>query len=255
MASRPQHTTFRQSPYPAPGAPASAPSLKSQASTSSSHSPSIQRKSSASRSPKMQDCSATDRPASDSPHFTDTPSATSPTDTKDASNDPARSTWPPAYPSHSQAWAGQATPTSISPLTTTLPPETQMFFGAAFGNLDSYGNPTTAPDKSQPLFSYDCQPSNPPNFHQPYLDGMNQTLAPEAMTSSEHLNWPQSGSNHKGNAVPTHQSSGLDFNDANGPFDFFSKGFDETRFNGQLTPGDNDWSAFIDTNSWDDNET
>lgn len=150
-----------------------------------------------------------------------------------------------AYPGQQQSWGPSAQYTA-SPLTTTMPPETQMFFGGGngfnTGYNASYSTNNAAKGQSQPFCASDLEDNK---YSFPYINGMSQTLAPSAM-ENEQMSWPTpaSGSDSEfSNANPF--SYGQEFDD-----DFFTKPL----FPGssQLTPADNDWSSYINTSTWDD---
>lgn len=136
-----------------------------------------------------------------------------------------------------------------SPLTTTLPPETQMFFhsGLPSNGISWYGN-----DKAQmqPPLSFNQPVYDNNEFHYPFMGGMSQTLAPGALDNmQESMNWPTPTS-------ATDSGYGTDFESMNFN-DNFTKPMmpDSMPASGQLTPADNDWSSFINTSSWEENET
>lgn len=153
----------------------------------------------------------------------------------------------PQYPHWSQ-------PQVASPLTTTLPPETQMFFnnGQQSHPNSWYGNEKQQMQSpmsfNQPLYSHQ-------DFNYPFMSGMSQTLAPGALDNAhDQMKWPtpQSASTDSGYGSDAYSGFGsMNFNDN------FTKPFmpDSMPASGQLTPADNDWASFINTSSWEDNET
>lgn len=131
-----------------------------------------------------------------------------------------------------------------------------MFFEAGFGNNDAYGNNVFENNKGQPSFAYDQSSLNKTKISLPYLDGMSQTLAPGVLDNDESSDWPASRSKQD---TAYHAGPGFSYgaeSDFNAdPFSKAAFPTDQSYLSGQLTPADNEWSSFIDTNSWDDQET
>lgn len=135
------------------------------------------------------------------------------------------------------------------PLTTAMPLETQMYFGGSNGfntEYDAFGSMKM----HMPVFQ-DTFDKN--NFSYPYVSGMSQTLAPGAM-DDEALSWPTPTS-----VTESDFSSGNNFTYSIGDFDgdMYPKPImaGNPFASGQITPADNDWSSFINTSSWEENET
>lgn len=149
------------------------------------------------------------------------------------------------YPEYQQNWASSPT-FDTSPLTTTMPPETQTFFGGGngFNNNFDTGYTTYGNTKGQNQAFYASGFGNN-DYSMPYISGMSQTLAPSA-ADSDQFSWP----------TPTSASDSEP--PTMNPFSFGAEWENDIMskplFPGssQLTPADNDWSSYINTSSWDD---
>lgn len=156
------------------------------------------------------------------------------------------------YPSYDQSW-GCSQSFNISPLTTAMPPETQMFFGGGNGFNTSYDMPPFGNSKVQPPM---FDPYSDNVYPYPFMNGMSQTLAPSTMDKAqEQMNWasPTSASADSGYYSTTgfpYGTDGMD-NDAYSKMSMPEQG----HASGQLTPADHDWASLINTSSWSDNET
>ncbi|KAL9006392.1 MAG: hypothetical protein Q9188_000866 [Gyalolechia gomerana] len=156
------------------------------------------------------------------------------------------------------------TPTSLyspeeyGPLSTTLPPESQMLLGSALRPGDPTAS-TLMGSNDNLMQSYWAHPptsgTKSRNFH-PSYDGMSATLAPSALDMSpHHLQYNQT---HSTSTVPGVNPSYFSF-DTN-TLDF-SKGFMQGRNSSHgsntVTPGgfDGGWDAFINDSTWAENTT
>ena len=146
----------------------------------------------------------------------------------------------------------------FTPLTTTLPMESQLLLGSSFNPNDPLTSMFMAGSENlaQPYYNFGPRQSmlKERNFH-PSYDGMSATLAPSALDMSP---------GHTGYMTP---SSATSVDSVNTPA--FNWSFDShlgeiktasmTRSNsalgsGTITPGvDGGWESFIDDNSWVDN--
>lgn len=151
----------------------------------------------------------------------------------------------------------------MNPLSSMLPPETQMFLGANIGGMPMNGlfnsNMASGMVKTQPFYSY-----NPNNFAKgrsmhPSFDGMNQTLAPGALdtNSNDATNWPTpaSASTLSAESVTTPFATNaftMGFPDA-GLIGTDVNKFQQFNLSSLPTPGEAEWNCFIDSSSYEDN--
>jgi len=166
----------------------------------------------------------------------------------------------------------------MGPLTNTLPAETQMFLGANPGgfamnnvplntlNMNSFFNSGTVDDKSQqqPFYSYNPNNYNKGRNMHPSFDGMSQTLAPGALdNTADPINWTTPGSastlSNESAATPFSSTFTPGFADpmmGNGDMFKLQQQYSMTspmaQPSGFVTPGEAEWSAFIDSSSWDE---
>lgn len=147
----------------------------------------------------------------------------------------------------------------FSPFATSLPMESQMLLGPALDPNDPLTSMFMAGSEAlmQPYYNFNpgASMSKQRNFH-PSYDGMSATLAPSALdTSSDHLSYSHpSSTTSESLATPAFQ---YNFDGALGDL----KAANLTRSNstqgsGGVTPGiDGGWDAFINGNSWEENAT
>lgn len=150
-------------------------------------------------------------------------------------------------------------PQEMGPLSTTLPPESQMLLGSALdpkdsmtpvlmGGSESFMQPYWGPSPTTGTKSR--------NFH-PSYDGMSATLAPSALDMSpHHLTYNQ---NHPASTMSAMTNPSFTSFD-NGTFDFsknFFQGSNSSHGSGTVTPGalDVGWDAFMNDSSWAENST
>ena len=134
----------------------------------------------------------------------------------------------------------------FGPFSTSLPPETQMFFGQGF-NFDQMNQ--------QPFYSYNPNIANHKQVDSSAFNGMSQTLAPEAFSSKFHQTaWPTPPSLSSDDVTSPFTAMGnAKFgNDAQSqPMMPVTPGIST---DGQLTPAD-EFSALIDSSLWDNEAT
>ncbi|KAL8784168.1 MAG: hypothetical protein Q9213_004143 [Squamulea squamosa] len=151
-------------------------------------------------------------------------------------------------------------PQDLGPLTTSLPPESQMLLGSALDLKDPINSILMGGNDgfAQSYWaSASGSATKPRNFH-PSYDGMSATLAPSALDmSSQPINFNQF---QQMPSMPTAHHSFLAY-DGNMPD--YSKGFFQnnnvpsSHGSGTATPGvlDGSWDAFINDNSWAEGST
>ncbi|KAL8862499.1 MAG: hypothetical protein Q9178_000997 [Gyalolechia marmorata] len=151
-------------------------------------------------------------------------------------------------------------PQDLGPLTTSLPPESQMLLGSALDIKDPMNSMLMGGNDSfaQSYWASGLGSSTKPrNFH-PSYDGMSATLAPSALDmTSQPINYNQY---QQTLSMPTTNPAFLAF-DGNMPD--YSKSFfhnnhpSSSHGSGTATPGvlDGSWDAFINDNSWAENST
>jgi hypothetical protein len=236
----PRHP-FRQSPYPMPGM--SGYRQQSQHGRSSSmhvpseHAASSMSPVSASTERKFSMPTPVLSPAQSTP-------SVSPTMQRKSTPSPART---PTTEAQQEPMISY-TQSSISPLTTTLPAESQMLLGPSLDQSSSFnamlmGNNDYTNYLDQDFFGSSSKENN---FY-PNLDGMNTTLAPSlsqqpSFTTSDNVPAPFAGHFEQLNFDHMKGSNILGTSDCG---------------SGQVTPGiDGTWDAFInDTGSWAENAT
>ncbi|KAL8713868.1 MAG: hypothetical protein Q9220_002013 [cf. Caloplaca sp. 1 TL-2023] len=198
----------------------------------------------------------------------------SPTAVRTPQSMPARSSPPQAVPyqsrqgsdashapSASQSQHIPPTPTSLytpqdlGPLSTTLPPESQMLLGSALDPKDPMTSMLMGTHDGLPSYWNSALPSNmkPRNFH-PSYDGMSATLAPSALDMS-----PYHFSVNQNHPMSSMSMASQPFTPFEGNFSDFSKGFfqgsNSSHGSGTATPGGPEpgWEAFINDSSWAEN--
>lgn len=147
---------------------------------------------------------------------------------------------------------------SISPLTTALGPDAQMFFQGGFNNMPMFQQspPNWGNEKpQQPFYSYNPNNIKARNVH-PSFDGMNQTLAPGALDNmNDSMTWSSTSSATTDSPFTPSYNYGIEsLNSAdrlqktmsNDPSPLMQS------TSGYVTPGEAEWSSFIDPSSWAD---
>jgi len=181
-------------------------------------------------------------------------------------------------PVQQQSMWGPNANMDLGPLTTSLPAETQMFLGANPGgfsmnnvplnplNMNSFFGSVAINEKSQqqPFYSYNPNNYNKGRNMHPSFDGMSQTLAPGALdNTADPINWTTPGSastlSNESAATPFSSTFTPGFADPMmGNNDMFKL---QQQYNmtspmvqpsGFVTPGEAEWSAFIDSSNWDE---
>lgn len=149
---------------------------------------------------------------------------------------------------------------SMSPFATSLPSDAQTFFDPSFNPAAFQTAPMMNPSKAQqPFYSYNPNSfNNKPRQSYPSYDGMNQTLAPGALDAmADSTNWPTPPSaTTDGAQTPFTPAFNFSSFDMNGGNDTFQKGYGlpspDMQRSGYITPGEAEWTTFIDPSSWAD---
>ncbi|KAL8841342.1 MAG: hypothetical protein Q9170_000973 [Blastenia crenularia] len=171
---------------------------------------------------------------------------------------------PVQVPASSQPQQVPPTPTSmyspqdLGPLSTTLPPESQMLLGSALDPKDPMTSMLMGSNDNFMQSYWGTAPTlgtKNRNFH-PSYDGMSATLAPSALDMSpHHFSYNQ---NQPTSTLPLANPSYLSFD--NNMLDLskgFLQGSNSSHGSGTATPGVNDggWDAFINDSPWAENTT
>ncbi|KAL8767126.1 MAG: hypothetical protein Q9209_006288 [Squamulea sp. 1 TL-2023] len=182
------------------------------------------------------------------------------------SHQPPHDSTAPQVPTPMQPQQVPPTPTSmyspqdLGPLTTSLPPESQMLLGSTLDLKDPMNSILMGGNDgfAQSYWaSASGSATKPRNFH-PSYDGMSATLAPSALDmSSQPINLNQF------QQMPSMPSTHHSFSAYDGNMPDYSKGFfqnnnlSSSHGSGTATPGvlDGSWDAFINDNSWADGTT
>ena len=135
----------------------------------------------------------------------------------------------------------------MSPLTMTLPQDSQMLLGSALNTDDAFANMLMANANNPGYFDTNSYSSTKDVSYYPSLEGMNTTLAPSAMNMSP------SGQT----AADQANSNFQDFDSMNSMHFSDLKGADfNANHSGVNTPtADTSWDAFINEQSWTENNT
>lgn len=144
------------------------------------------------------------------------------------------------------------------PLTTTLPAESQMFFGAGFGldPNDSFTNMLMGGSAhNNPWTSYNFD--NNPSKNHPSYNGLSATLAPSDLdkTSTVTSNPYDMSSSWNFRLDPSALKTQAGNNDYSENVPRQMTGADALITPGQMTPGDNMWESFLEQGTWDEPST
>ena len=157
-------------------------------------------------------------------------------------------------PPSTQSWPDKASKPGLSPLTMTLPQDSQMLLGSTLNTEDPFTSALMAGSAYQNPGYFDSTSYNPSkdmSFY-PSLEGMNATLAPSALNMSPSAHNPgDPNSNEFSSLTNMSDDMRLQLGDIKGVE------FSGHNASGINTPGvDNSWDAFInDQSSWPENST
>ena len=136
---------------------------------------------------------------------------------------------------------------SISPLTMTLPQDSQMLLGSTLNTDDAFASMLMSNNNSTGYFDTNSYNSTKDISYYPSLEGMNATLAPSAMNMSPSA---QTTTNHANSHFSDFDSmNNMHFGDLKGAE------FHANHSGINTPPGDTQWDSFINEQSWAENNT